>query len=53
MRAIALSTAAMAATLGHEVNNPLTGVFGFLDLARAHVQSGEKDKAIEDLGRAV
>ena len=44
--------AAMAATLGHEVNNPLTGVFGFLDLARAHVKAGQPEKAIEDLARA-
>jgi DNA-binding response OmpR family regulator len=44
--------AAMAATLGHEVNNPLTGVFGYLDLARAHVKAGQGSEALEDLVRA-
>ncbi len=44
--------AAMAATLGHEVNNPLTGVFGYLDLARGHLKAGQGDEALEDLARA-
>jgi PleD family two-component response regulator len=43
---------AMAATLGHEVNNPLTGIFGFLDLARAHAKAGDEHKVLEDLMRA-
>ncbi len=40
---------AMAATLGHEVNNPLTGVFGHLDAARGHVQAGRVREALESL----
>jgi DNA-binding response OmpR family regulator len=44
--------AAMAATLGHEVNNPLTGIFGFIDLARSHAKAGEHHKVLEDLARA-
>jgi DNA-binding response OmpR family regulator len=47
----AATLAALAATLGHEVNNPLTGVFGFLDVARAHIQSGNREKALEALAR--
>jgi DNA-binding response OmpR family regulator len=43
--------AAVAATLGHEVNNPLTGVFGFLDAARDHVKAGNREKALEALAR--
>ncbi len=42
---------AMAATLGHEVNNPLTGVFGYLDMARAHLKAGEEKEALEALLR--
>jgi DNA-binding response OmpR family regulator len=43
--------AAMAATLGHEVNNPLTGVLGFLDVARAHLKAGRTAEALEAVGR--
>ena len=44
---------AVAATLGHEINNPLTGVLGFLDLARTHLESGDREKALVDLGRSM
>jgi len=43
--------AAMAATLGHEVNNPLTGVLGYLDVARNHLKAGRTAEALEAIGR--
>ena len=38
---------AMAATLGHEVNNPLTAVFGYIDIARGHLEAGRTAEARE------
>ena len=40
---------AVAATLGHEINNPLTGVLGYLELVRVHVAAGDREKALRDL----
>ncbi len=40
---------AVAATLGHEVNNPLTGVLGYLDLLKAHLNEGDVKTALADL----
>ena len=31
----------LAATAGHEINNPLTGIFGYIDLLREAIQSGQ------------
>jgi DNA-binding response OmpR family regulator len=42
---------ALAATLGHQVNNPLTAVFGFLDKARDDVAGGRTTEALEALTR--
>ena len=42
---------AVAATLGHEINNPLTGVLGYLELVRAHLAAGDRDRVLQDLGR--
>lgn len=42
---------AVAATLGHEINNPLTAVLGYLEMVRTHLGKGDAAKALEDLGR--
>lgn len=42
---------AMAVTLGHEVNNPLTAVLGYMDILKAQVREGDAEKALETLGR--
>jgi DNA-binding response OmpR family regulator len=42
---------AVAATLGHEVNNPLTGIFGYLDAARTHLNEDRPEEALEALRR--
>ena len=42
---------ATAAMLGHEINNPLTAVLGYLEMVRAHVKAGETAKAAEGLDR--
>jgi len=39
------SLLAMAATLGHEINNPLTGVLGYVELLRGHLKKGETARA--------
>jgi DNA-binding response OmpR family regulator len=36
----------VAATAAHEINNPLTGIFGYLDLLRASVESGATKEAL-------
>ncbi len=42
---------AAGVTLGHEVNNPLTAVLGYVDLLRDQIRKGEKDGAIQSLDR--
>ncbi|MCK6479151.1 MAG: response regulator [Planctomycetaceae bacterium] len=42
---------ATAVTLGHEVNNPLTGVLGFVDILRGQILAGEAERALETLAR--
>ena len=42
---------AVGATLGHEVNNPLTAVLGYLDLLKDHLASGDLPAASADLAR--
>jgi DNA-binding response OmpR family regulator len=42
---------AVAATLGHEINNPLTGVLGYLELVRVHVRSGDRERTLADIER--
>ena len=42
---------ALAATLGHEVNNPLTAVFGYLDAARGHLADGRGKEALDALAK--
>ena len=42
---------AVAATLGHEINNPLTAVLGYLELVRATLAKGDAAKALQDLER--
>ena len=36
----------LAATAAHEINNPLTGIFGYLDLLRTSVESGATTEAL-------
>ena len=38
----------LATTAGHEINNPLTGVFGYLDLLREGLESGEPAEELVD-----
>jgi sigma-B regulation protein RsbU (phosphoserine phosphatase) len=42
---------ATAAMLGHEINNPLTAVLGYLEMVRGHVRGGDMAKAAEGLDR--
>ena len=42
---------AVAATLGHEINNPLTAVLGYLEMMRVHLGKGDAAKALADLER--
>lgn len=42
---------AVAATLGHEINNPLTGVLGYLELVRTHIAAGDRERAMADIDR--
>ncbi|MCG3195929.1 MAG: response regulator [Candidatus Omnitrophica bacterium] len=36
----------VAATAGHEINNPLTGIFGYLDLLEDSIRSGAAPEAL-------
>jgi DNA-binding response OmpR family regulator len=38
----------VAATAAHEINNPLTGVFGYLDLIQESIKSGADPKTLLD-----
>jgi len=40
---------AMAATLGHEINNPLTAVVGYLHLCEAEIEAGSKEGVLRHL----
>lgn len=42
---------AMAVTLGHEINNPLTAVLGYLDLLKTQIAAGKQEKAGESIAR--
>ena len=44
--------AVLAATLGHEINTPLTGVFGYLDLLKARIALGDATGCIEAVKQA-
>jgi signal transduction histidine kinase len=41
----------MAATLGHEINNPLTGVLGYLDFLEDSLREGDTAKSFEHVKR--
>ena len=47
-RAMMLAT---AATLGHEINNPLTAVIGYLELLREQIGKGRSEQALASLGQ--
>ncbi len=36
----------VAATAAHEINNPLTGIFGYIDLLRSSIESGAPKEAL-------
>jgi CheY-like chemotaxis protein len=42
---------ATAVTLGHEVNNPLTGVLGFMEILGGQIRAGDAEKALETLAK--
>lgn len=42
----------MAATLGHQINNPLTGILGHLELAATYLGRGELERARHHLEEA-
>lgn len=47
-----MSILQLATAAGHEINNPLTGVFGYLDLIRDGIESGlERDELINFLDK--
>lgn len=46
----------MAATIGHRINNPLTGILGHLELVRMYLERGEAGRVehhLQQAGRAV
>lgn len=38
----------LAATAAHEINNPLTGIIGYLDLLRESIKSGDSKDQLQD-----
>jgi hypothetical protein len=43
----------MAATLGHQINNPLTGILGHLELIESYLDGEEPDRVRHHLAEAV
>jgi sigma-B regulation protein RsbU (phosphoserine phosphatase) len=42
----------IAATLGHEINNPLTALYGHMELVRQYLERGDVDRLEHHLGQA-